>query len=350
MSIRSVWGGVRGALTPSVIITFFCTAVVFGIIGWFIPSPVEVSKYIGGVLLQSSNYNNYKYIDPLLTCEIGGEDAFDDLRPFKAALADVIDQAVDKGEAERVSVYFRFLKSAHWFSINPEQTYAPASLLKIFVMMAYYKESRDLNNPNLLNQQVLFKASPNPAKDDNPGAVIPHLANDQLYTINDVIKQMIVYSDNDALNTLVDNFDQLTTQNLSEIFSDLQISSPLTDESSYFMSVDQYARVFRVLFNSTYLSRRLSEQALGMLADAQFKLGLVAGVPPETSVAHKFGVASLPATATTPASAELHDCGVVYYPGNPYVLCVMTKGSDFSMLADVIRKISAEAYTQVGKL
>ncbi len=344
--IANAWKRIRRVVTLPVFITFLITALVFGVIGWWIPSPLQASRYTGAVLLQSSNFNNYQYIDPLLACEIGTEEAFTNLTPLKNALSSSAEQAVRDGYATHVSIYFRSLKDAHWFDINPEFTYAPASLLKTFVMMAYYKESRDLNDPNLLNRQIIFKGSPNPGSDD-PGAVIPHFVNGQLYTINDVIKQMIVYSDNDALSTLTDNFDPQTTQSLSEIFSDLKISSPLTDEKSYLMSVNQYAMVFRVLYSSTYLSRNLSERALSILTQAQFNNGLAAGVSTKTPVAHKFGVTTLPATATAPATPELHDCGIIYYPNNPYVLCVMTRGSNFPSLEAIIKDISTKTYAGV---
>lgn len=328
-------------------IAFVCGGVIFGLGGWYLSHTFDPAISVGGVLLQSSNFNNYQYIDPLLTCEIGGQDSFTDLASLKSALSTMVDQSIANGRANKASIYFRSLKDAHWFDINPEETYSPASLYKTFIMMAFYKESRDLNDPNLLERQIMYKGSANP-NDDNPGGVTPRLVNGQSYSINNVIKQMIVYSDNDALNTLSDNFDHLTKGNLAEIFSDLQITSPLTENSSQMMSVDQYARIFRVLYTSTYLSRRLSEQALSLLAQAQFNRALAAGVPAGIPVAHKFGVRMLATTTTTTtAERELHDCGVIYYPQHPYIICVMTKGSLYADLIGVIKDLSAKTYEEM---
>ena len=332
------------------LVAFLAGSLIFGIIGWFTPPPALVARYTGAVLFQTSNTSNYQFIDPLLTCEIGSEEVFTDTRPMQKSLEAVIEKMVDTGTIESASVYYRSLKTAHWFDINPTTTYAPASLLKVFVMMAYFKESRDLNDPNLLLRQVPFQGSENPARDDSPGADIPHLVSGQMYSIDDLIKQMIVYSDNDALATLTANFDPQTTTSLSEIFSDLRITSPLTDEKSYYMSVNQYSMVFRVLYNSTYLNRRLSEKALTLLSQAAFRNGIVSGVPEGVSVAHKFGITTIPAGTTTPARAELHDCGIVYYPGHPYVLCVMTAGSSFPVLTDILKKLSETAYAEQRKL
>jgi beta-lactamase class A len=158
---------------------------------------------------------------------------------------------------------------------------------------------------------------------------------------------MIIYSDNDALNTLVDNFDPETLNDFQGIFTDLNIPSPVTqsENSLNFMTVTDYSLVFRVLFSSTYLSNRYSEQAIALLAKAQYKAGIVAGVPSNFTVAHKFGVTTVPATANTLALNELHDCGIVYYPNHPYLLCVMTEGNNFGQLQQTIKDISGASYS-----
>jgi len=110
-----------------------------------------------------------------------------------------------------------------------------------------------------------------------------------------------------------------------------------------FMPISNYSMIFRVLFGSTYLTRAYSEKALEVLTRTQYKDGIVSGVPKDMLVAHKFGVKKVLETGTL-GSAELHDCGVVYYPNHPYLLCVMTRGKDFAELQSTIGEISKTAY------
>jgi beta-lactamase class A len=328
---------------------FSIGALLFGLlVGWLLPmqspfSPTQIQSYRGALLRQDDS--GYSLIAPLLACDIGSEQAFPEFIPLKAQLTSLVQQKINTGDAQEISIYLRSLKGARWIEINSKQTYAPASLLKVFVMMAYLKEADDSDNPGLLQEKVAFQGSMN-ASNDNPGEIIPHLQNGELYTIEQVIGQMIIYSDNDALNTLVDHFDPQTLKDFEAIFKDLNIPSPVVqgENSLNFMSVDNYAMVFRVLFGSTYLPDRYSEMALELLSQAHYRGGLVAGVPDTLKVAHKFGVATVPVASSTATSNELHDCGIVYYPNHPYLLCVMTDGKNFSGLQDSIEAISRAAY------
>ena len=112
------------------------------------------------------------------------------------------------------------------------------------------------------------------------------------------------------------------------------------------MSVEEFATFFRVLYNATLLSKDMSEKALDLLARAEFKEGLVEGVPASVTVAHKFGERVFGSNGEI---KELHDCGIVYYPEHPYLLCVMTKGSSFEYLDDGIREISHIVYEKVNR-
>jgi hypothetical protein len=60
-------------------------------------------------------------------------------------------------------------------------------------------------------------------------------------------------------------------------------------------------------------------------------------------VAHKFAERSDPQTG----EKQLHDCGIVYYPRHPYLLCVMTKGPGFEGLAGVVARVSRMVYSEV---
>lgn len=337
---------VRTGLTPTMVVFVVLIGLLSSGIGWLLPSPTALQKYTGGVLRQTDS--SYQFINPLLACDIGAQEVFTELAPLKKAVAATVARNVQEGKAKNISIYFRSTKNAHWFDINPATTYAPASLLKVFVMMAYYKETDQRDMPGLLQKLIPFQGSPNSAS-DQPGEVIPHLISGRLYTVDQIIKQMIVYSDNDALNTLIATADAKFPETLNEIFSDLKITSPLTDENTYAMGVDQYSLVLRVLIASTYLSRDYSERALDLLSQAHYQGGLVAGVPPAIKVAHKFGDTTVVSTSSPP-TPELHDCGIIYYPSNPYILCVMTQGSSFATLQGVIRDISAVAYQEFSKL
>lgn len=289
-------------------------------------------------------------MSPLLAAEVGSEASFPELNPVKDALLGVINQVESSGGAKDVSVYYRLLNSARWFEINGTTSYAPASLLKVFVMVAYYVEAENVPDAGLLQRHIRFEGSANPVE-DTPGEMIPRLVSGKYYSIEEVIDHMIEYSDNDALNTLVDNFDPDTLAAFKQIFVDLKIPSPVDQKegSLDFLSVEQYSLIFRVLYSTTYLTPQYSQQALDLLSKAHYVSGVVAGVPKSVVVAHKFGVTTDSATSTSPVESELHDCGIVYYPDHPYLLCIMTRGSNFSSLQSLVQQLSTVTYQQTDK-
>ena len=77
-----------------------------------------------------------------------------------------------------------------------------------------------------------------------------------------------------------------------------------------------------------------------LLSKAEFNEGLVAGVPQNITVAHKFGERNF-----NNQTFQLHDCGVIYAK-RPYLLCIMTKGPDFKDLSSAIKQISSKVYTE----
>ncbi len=86
-----------------------------------------------------------------------------------------------------------------------------------------------------------------------------------------------------------------------------------------------------------------SEKALGLLSSAKFEEGLSAGVPSEVKVAHKFGEREESETN----EIQFHDCGIIYFPNNPYLLCIMTKGNNLTNLETVLSTISKMVYEEV---
>ena len=199
---------------------------------------------------------------------------------------------LDTPDIDSVSVYFRDLNSSLWAGVDENTGYDPASLMKVPIMIAWLKKI-DADR-SVLGKKLVWKGSPY----DDKGVAFYGLHPGQAYTV------------------------------------DTKISPAM------------YARFLRILYNSTYLSRDLSEKALELLSSTDFRSGLVGGIPSDINVAHKFGQYS-DGTSTDPI--ELHDCGIIYFPKNPYLLCIMTRGTtDLSVLETVIKKISSSVYGLVS--
>ena len=146
---------------------------------------------------------------------------------------------------------------------------------------------------------------------------------------------MIIHSDNEALAILYKEIDE---EYLRSAFGDLGIEMPNLTDANSMMSVKDYASFFRILYNSSYLSRSMSEKALEILSKVEYKDGIISGVPKNMKVAHKFGERQV--KVGTETVNQLHDCGIVYYEKYPYLLCVMTRGNDVKKLSQSIGEIS----------
>lgn len=284
----------------------------------------------------------FQYINPLLECETGPADLDPhELAPFSGEIEDLVQRLAADGLATHVSVYFRDLNNGPWFGINERERFSPASLLKVPLLMAWLEVAEA--NPGVLDAAVPFPVDAGP--DLN---LIEHfrpakpIEAGQVYTVRELLRRMIVYSDNNAWRLLNERMDQ---NRLFRILKDLDIApgTLLGDDQT---PVKTYATFFRLLYNASYLSRASSESALALLGMSAFRTGLPGALPAEIRVAHKFGERDL---GGPPASRQLHDCGIVYHPRRPYLLCVMTRGGEPEGLLRAIREISGEVYRHVER-
>lgn len=263
---------------------------------------------------------------------------FRELRPFSRAIAERIYRAKADGEAETVSVYFRSLAEGMWFGVDESEAFTPASILKIPIMMTYYKLAA--KTPSILEKKFKYEVIP---IEDSPDLVASPAKSGRTYTVEQLIGLMISYSDNNAAAAL---FNGLPLQSFADTFEDFGMDVHSQTFLGDFVSLKIAASLLRVLYNSSYLNENMSERALGHLMRSKFKHGIRAGVPPGYPVANKFGSRK----AAAGEAKQLHDIAIVYYPGNPYLLAVMTKGkgADFTRLAGVIHDISAIVFREVS--
>ncbi len=274
-------------------------------------------------------------VNPLLAYTVPQD--FTVLGPLGQKLQKETDQTIQNGVASNIAIYFRDLDAARWTGVNVTGQFSPASLLKVPLMIAYLKLAE--SQPSILNEQLTYDGS----TDDNALENIKPLKAikaGKSYTVDELIKYMIGYSDNNASTLLFNNLYGIDPNAFKQVFTDLGVPFP-TSQSDY-LGPRVYSLFFRVLYNATYLSPELSQKALTLLAYADFPQGLAAGIPENIIAAQKFGEHTF-----QDGTAELHDCGIVYHPKHPYFLCVMTKGTDLTKLTNVIHDISSIVYQSV---
>lgn len=273
---------------------------------------------------------------PLLNPLLAGDDAveFTELRPFDYKVRALIDERKKAGLATSVSVYFRDLENGPLFGFKMDEKFSPASLLKVPLMMATLKEAEA--DPGLLNRRVRNDQGKLATPDFNSQVLTPGAE----YTVDALLRAMIAASSNDAavmLRTVI------SAEALDAVFRDFGMIIPEVRALDDSMTVREYATFFRILYNASYLDKAMSQKGLEYLSAAEYRRGLAAGLPPGIVAAHKFGERSFIDSNVK----QLHDCGIVYHPATPYVLCVMSRGDDFDKLASVIKDISALTYQEV---
>lgn len=317
-------------------ITILLIGIVIGYFGHQIVLKVGKKKDRTGYVERHEGQN--RFINPLLACDVANDVLSDpEIVTFKNQVEQFLNTRMDKRWAARVSVYYRELNDGHWFSIGDTEKFTPASLRKVPLMIALLKQAEKADG--LLDRQVKFDL----ANDYNLNQNIKPsktLVSGKSYSIRDLIYRMIVYSDNNAFTFLTKIVDPVQ---FDKVYTTVNFQNPRSLKEDDFLSIQTYESFFRVLFNASYLSREVSDWALEILSKSEFRTGLVAGVPPTVTVSHKFGEKSNESDGTV----QLHDCGIIYYPNHPYLLCVMSQGPDFELLDNVIAEISRISYSAV---
>ncbi len=283
----------------------------------------------------------YRFINPLLECDIQGFEFNRKYIPFEDEVKHEISR-LNEGSynGNEFAVYFRDLNNGPWFGINEEEAFTPASLMKVPLMIAYFKQAE--RDPGILDEKIKLESADS-SYYQNIDSGLDLIVGTE-YSVRELIDFMIINSDNGAMLTLLNYIDPAQ---LEKVYTDLGITVPNIRTPEDYMSVKEYASFFRIMYNAAYLDEEHSEKALDLLSRSQFHAGLVAGVPAGIKVSHKFGERKN--IYIGQQTDQLHECGIIYYPERPYLLCVMTRGSDLNVLANFIKDISSLIYRQINE-
>jgi len=248
---------------------------------------------------------------PLLSKRIFAENQNDILinfTPLRSAMRSYVAK-----QPEKIGVYFEYLPSGTSIGINDQMEVRLASLIKVPVVMAVYKEMErgKLSSDTVITMQ---------REDFDPrfGNLWKRGAGAKL-TIAETIHINLVESDNTATRLLVR---QLSEGAIDAVFDALDLPKDRQDGAAV-ISPKSYASILRSLYLSSYLERAHSNEILDILTRTNFNDQIPAGVPEGVKVAHKIG------TFEGQDAQPVHnDCGIIYVPNRPYALCIMVPGDE----------------------
>lgn len=278
-------------------------------------------------------------INPLLECTVPRGGTPLDLLDFEAMLLTAVNRLKGEGAVRRVSVYFRDLHNGPWFGFGEDEEFRPGSLLKVPLMIGYLKWAE---SDGALLDRVVTVDDPELLKLYNVQGVAPSMKLELggTYRVRELIERMIVYSDNVAASML-EKYDR--HESIIRTAREMDIPVRVGFPPYRNVSIKEYAGFLRILYNASYLTPSDSEWALRLLEGAEFRGGLVAGVPPGVRTARKFGEA----WDTVAGENVFSDCGIVYVPELNYVLCLVLGGQREEDLVEASRRLSAWVFSEV---
>lgn len=280
-------------------------------------------------ILNTIRSQEYSLIKPLILFDSKIES--DKLNPIKNEVLRFLDQKKHEGIISSAAVYLNELVDGSWMAINKDEQFSPGSLMKIPTLIVLLKESE--TNPSILERKIYFRKHFSQIPEQTLTA--KPLEVGKYYSVRELLTFMIVDSDNDATALL----NQTLNFNLMQkMFADFELPVPSITQQDYKIDIASCSRFLRVLFNATYLSKDNSEFALELLSKSGYKKGIVKDIDQSVKVAHKFGERNVDGTQ------QLHEFGIFFFANRPYLLGVMTKGSNNAMLPEILSGVSSLIY------
>ncbi len=214
------------------------------------------------------------------------------------------------------------LRKGYSYGVNERETMQAASLIKLPVLATLYKEAEkgrlDLETKYTLKQT-----------DKVPGAgILASRPAGTVVTYRELARYMGKESDNTAFG-IVRRL--LGDDKINKLISEIGMEKTSLDQNR--TTPEDIGNFFKKLWNQEILSKKGQEEILDYLTNTAYENWLVAGIPKEVKVAHKYG-------------REIHtvnDAGIVFAP-SPFVLVIMSDGVIEGEADEVIPKIAEQLY------
>ena len=229
------------------------------------------------------------------------------------------------------SLYFEYLHTGASIGINQRIEFFPASLTKLPLAIAYYNGLEDFSKAKTdrtatITQKDIDKGYGTLWK-KGVGYKIP---------LSEVVRLMLEQSDNTATRILTR---YLSIKYFYDLYKGLDVS--YTDGNKFIVTTLSYSTILKSLYYASILSQDNSQLLLNYLTHSNDNNWLPAGVPEGITIAHKVGI--------NPDYSVYQDCGIVYLPRRPYILCMMSQ-SDENTAEERMVSVSKLIYDYVSSV
>ena len=254
-----------------------------------------------------------------------------------------------------ISLSVHDLETSAEINIRADESYYPASTIKIHLMMEIFRQARGgrfslddcltiVNSFPSVADGSLYSLN---ANDDSDASLYERIG--QTESIRELTRLMIAHSSNLATNIL---FEKVGAKQINEFIAELEIQDVAFIRGMYDLpalkkriyncgSARGLTQTMRLIAEGRVVSKQDSDEMIKILLGQKFNAGIPRLLPPQTRVAHKTGW----------SDEYYHDSGIVF-PENrkPYAVSIMTRGfaEDRADEAhECIAHISALVYEQL---
>lgn len=244
------------------------------------------------------------------------------------------------GTEEKIGIYFEYLPTGVHIGINDREEFYRASLVKVPLIMQLYKmiEGGYIKK----DEQLVIRRD---LLDESYGDLWKTGAGTSR-SVDELIKLVLTASDNTAYNILLDRVNQVLNETdsknetgIDKIYDFLDIPRD-EDRKTLQVTPRNYASILKALFFSSYLNYPGSNEILEIMSQSKFTDWMGRGIPADIKVAHKVGIFQ----GMSLEKSVNSDCGIVYIPNRPFILCVMVKTGDTEKAVPYINDIARMTY------
>ena len=232
-----------------------------------------------------------------------------------------------KAHKGRVAIAIKHLKTGESYYLNADEVMPTASLIKFPVMIEVYQQVAE-GKVKLSDMVTLHDSDKVPGS----GILTYHFSEGATFPLRDAVRLMIAYSDNTATNLILDRIGIASTSKRMAAWGlpNTRINAKVYRGST--TSVDpartkkyglgsttarEMVELLERLYCGKVVSPAACKQMIEHLKKCEDKDKLVRFLPKAVVVAHKSGSVTDVKT----------DAGIIYLPGGPVAVCVLTAGN-----------------------